>query len=183
MHKITAIILAAGKGKRIGKPKWQLPFENSTFLSTIIDRLSSAQINCIICVVSTLSKGNDTRIKYAINPKPEKGMMTSIYTAIHTLQPHKGYLIIPVDHPYVNTETYQKLADAFLKNPERVIRPIYKGKAGHPIIMPDSIAPQIPNADFPGGLKYFLIRAKAQCFDVEVDDPGILRNINTPEDL
>jgi len=183
MHNITAIILAAGKGKRMGTPKWQLPFNDSTFLSTIIDNLFAAHIECIICILSRSFKGNDPRIQYAINPKPEKGMITSIYTGIHSTTPHKGYLIIPVDHPYIKKETYTKLVEVFEKNTDSVIRPTYHGKIGHPLIIPEKIAPLIPNADFPGGLQYFLIRTKAECIDVEVDDPGILKNINTPEDL
>lgn len=90
------------------------------------------------------------------------------------------YLIFPVDFPYVRASTVQALAKASATHPTAIIRPSHQGRTGHPIIIPAS---QDWHMDLPrAGLAALIHHSGLDILDLELDDPGILRNINHPGD-
>ncbi|MCD8480847.1 MAG: hypothetical protein LRZ88_11985, partial [Candidatus Cloacimonetes bacterium] len=64
---------------------------------------------------------------------------------------------------------------------DTIIKPSYKGRSGHPIIIPSSLDLSID--DDGEGLKGVIQKAALPICYVEVEDFGILRNINRPDDL
>jgi CTP:molybdopterin cytidylyltransferase MocA len=109
MSDLTAIILAAGKGSRIGAAKWQLLYQGKTFLDTIVTKLSACGILDILCVVQSTSIPDCNRVKLIINPEPEQEMLSSIYYGVKGAPLSKAYLIFPVDFPLVSKETINSL--------------------------------------------------------------------------
>jgi CTP:molybdopterin cytidylyltransferase MocA len=181
---VTAIILAAGKGSRIGCPKWQLKHGNETFLSSIINKLICANIQSIVCVINANSiPPTNGHITFTINPHPEHEMISSIYYGIQTYKNSDGYLIMPVDYPYIKATTINKLCAAFAQHHTKVIKPTLQNKSGHPIIIPHKLAQLIPNSDIQGGLRQFLLAHNASFLNISVQDSGILKNINLAADL
>ena len=71
-----------------------------------------------------------------VNPRPELGMFSSIQLGVAASAGCSGLLIVPVDHPFVAVSTYLLLAQAFLQNPDAIIKPACDGRSGHPIIIP-----------------------------------------------
>lgn len=185
MQKLATIILAAGRGSRIGKPKWQLIHSGKSFLEIIVDKIieSNYDKNIIICVASADSIPNEPRVKIAINPDPGKGMISSVYYGVQANPDALGYLLIPVDHPFVAIETFTKLKNVFLKYPDCIVCPTYEGRKGHPIIVPNNLAAKITTKNFLGSLRDFLISQGAKLKCVAVNDANILKNINTQQDL
>ena len=181
--KIGIFILAAGQGKRIGMPKWQLLHNGKTFLEIIVEKSSRAKIDNIFCLYRQDSKPNISGIKYILNKTPENGMFSSIYYASKNISDIDGVLIWPVDHPFVDKNTVVKLIDKFTKNPKFSIKPEYEGDGGHPIILPSNILKKIKTADYSGGLRGFLNDSNTEILRLNVEDSNILRNVNTPNDL
>lgn len=187
---ISAIILAAGKGSRIGRPKWQLMHGGETFLEIIAAKVALALPNAeIICVVSESSvppSDDVSRIKIVINPNPDHGMFSSIYWGIKAAAKSAGYLLMPVDHPFVLTDTLRTLAENFFSNPDCVICPTYNEHRGHPIIIPGFLAEKIKEDDLPFStitLRNFLHGHQAKFCYVNVNDKAVLCNVNTASDL
>ena len=182
--KIACIILAAGKGRRFGMPKWQAKYSGKTFLEIIIEKVTNAGITDIACVIRNDSIPDVQNIKYAVNPDPERGMFSSLLYGINIFPKKQGYIIIPVDHPFFKKKTLQELYKVFetMEN-DTVVRPIYKKRAGHPIIIPGLFARNIPEGDYAGGLKKFIDDSNILVHNIVVDDQGVLRNINTVKDL
>ena len=179
MATVAAIILAAGKGSRIGGPKWQLACGDKTFLDTIVDSLAQAGVQKIACVVDSHSMPvPDPRTTLVINPAPEKGMFSSVYCGVLTFTDVEGYLIMPVDHPLVQVVTIQELLAAFADNPEKIVRPVHNNKAGHPVIIPRTAVSNIMDAELDGNFKQFLQDQNPEIHDVVVADSGVLNNIN-----
>jgi molybdenum cofactor cytidylyltransferase len=194
MTKLTAIILAAGKGTRIGAPKWQLLYQGKTFLDNIIAKLLANNIIDIACVVNSASIPEakySANVRIVINTQSELGMFSSIICGVKAFPDSDGYLIFPVDHPGVTSATIAQLHEAFTLHHDKVILPIYQGKAGHPIIMGSSldngqrVGCPLSRLDplASGNLKQFLLEQHAEFYRLPVDDAGILLNINTPKDL
>jgi molybdenum cofactor cytidylyltransferase len=182
---VAAIILAAGKGSRMGQPKLLLQWDGKPFRQRILDAIQPLELFRVITVVSpdliSHLKGETGSI--AVNPTPELGMLSSLRMGIAAAPDADGYLLIPVDHPFVRTETYRTLLDAYHENPLCIVKPVYQGRGGHPVIVPHDVARQIPERDVEGGLNAILRMSGAQEMRVLVEDAGILRNINVPDDL
>lgn len=165
--ELTAIIAAAGKGERFGGPKAEAVLENSTFLDRVRTTLGAAGVSEVY-----VAQGIDTPDMLATLRHAVRELASPLIT---------GYLIIPVDHPFVRPETVTSLCAAWSSNPDAVYRPSYQGRSGHPVIIPAWLD---LNADAGGQGLAGIIRAQAcSVIDVPVDDPEILRNVNYPKDL
>ncbi|MCF7791390.1 MAG: NTP transferase domain-containing protein [Victivallales bacterium] len=181
--KISALILAAGKGSRIGLPKWKLEYNGISFLNIIKNSLKKNGINCIYCTYRTNSKPDISEIYYLENKEPELGMFSSVYYGTREVSSTDGILIWPVDHPFVEENTVTVLFEKFIKNPDKVIKPIFEKAGGHPIILPWKLIEKIKFRDYNGGLRQFINDSGTDILKVPLADPNILKNINTKTDL
>ena len=168
-------------------PKALLSIDGKSALSLIIENLRACNLHSTVVVVSRgiLEKARcfEKNAKIAVNPYPERGMLSSVKIGISTSPEMDGYLIMPVDHPYVKPETYAQLIAQFRKKSDAVIKPVFNSISGHPIIIPKGIFKKIPDGDVPGGLNAIIKSSDAEIIEIPVDDNGILRNINYPQDM
>jgi|GEM_PF-199862 len=185
MNSITAVILAAGEGKRIGLPKWSLTVDGKTFLSIIIEKIISIGIKNIVCVLKDNIIPLNYNVVTVMNNTNSSSMFSSIYHGLKIALTTKslGYLIYPVDHPFVKINIIDRLCREFLQHSTKVICPCYKNEIGHPIIIPLCLAQKINFQDYDGGLKHFIRDQNAIIYTVNTFDYGILQNINTKEDI
>jgi molybdenum cofactor cytidylyltransferase len=89
----------------------------------------------------------------------------------------------PGDHPEVATSTLDTLTHCSSECPDRTIIPEYAGRGGHPIIIPPNIAALLVEAECPAGLGQFWLDHPEFCHRVPIDDPSVVRDIDTPADL
>lgn len=86
----------------------------------------------------------------------------------------------PVDHPNVEASTLRALISALMHHD--AARPVYRGRGGHPPLIARSLFARLAAcADIDGGARAVL--AAADTIDIPVDDPGCVRDIDTPADL
>lgn len=166
--KITAIILASGKGKRFGLPKAGISFKGKSFIEQIRDILTDAGVEDIF------------EARYENTPD----MLATLRMAVSELkskQENSGYLVFPVDFPFVGANTIQKLVEEHNQNPLAVILPVFNNHRGHPVLIPSKL--NLDAEDNNRGLKYIIQTCALPVLDIPVDDSGILKNINTIEDL
>ena len=164
---IIAIIPASGKGSRFGSPKAEALLEGKTFAETIIETLKAAGLRSI-----HLASYADT-----------DDMLATLRRARRELKDSgaAGYLIFPVDFPFVTADSVLRMIACFRKMPDKVVRPLHKGKPGHPVIIPAALDLEQP--DNGKGLRGIIQASAMTIHDLDVNDPGILRNINTPKDM
>jgi molybdenum cofactor cytidylyltransferase len=184
---VSALILAAGKGSRIGKPKLMLESGGKSFLNIIADKIKSTGIEKIICVVSEnclqWALENVPGIEYAVNLNPEDGMISSVYYGMKKIGKCDGVMITPVDHPFVEEETYKILIGEFCKNEKIIIKPKYKDKSGHPVILPFNLINTVNEKHFATGLDEIIRKSRYKQVYVEINDSSVLKNVNTIKDL
>ena len=91
-------------------------------------------------------------------------------------------MVWPVDQPLVEIETARKIVEAYLSNNQALTIPVYQSQKGHPVIY-DRIAMDaalaLPSHQTGKDLQRIF---SAQTTFVEVDDPGVVIDIDTPED-
>jgi len=182
MEQVIAIILASGKGTRFGMPKAEAGYNGVSFLERISTTLQEAGILHV-----HIAQGYDTpdmlsTLKQAV-AELEKGWIPASAGTTSSSKPpyYSGYLIFPVDFPFVSSETVKKLIEAHDKQPDAVIRPCYYGFSGHPIIIPATL--DIYTDDHGKGLKGVILFSGKPVNDIQVYDEGIHKNINYQKDL
>jgi CTP:molybdopterin cytidylyltransferase MocA len=136
-------------------------------------------------VVATLPPGSlDPGIDgLAVVVLPEAGldMFGSLRIGLGRFPEVSGWrkvAILPVDHPLVRPEAVKILAGT----DGRGVIPSFKGKHGHPICLDRDVVSAISRGELTGPTLREILRTIG-AVDVEVDDPGVVANCNTPAAL
>lgn len=186
---LASLILAAGHGKRIQSigEKPFLQYQNTSFIEIAYRKCRSLQLSPIIIITNNTyyKKLNDLfeDVKIVLNTQPELGMISSIHCGLRELD-HisvSGFLLLPIDFPLVKLTTYQALAAAHRKKTDFVLIPQYGNRRGHPVIFPHRFFEELADVPLDIGARWVIQNNPGNVFAVDVDDEGILININTPE--
>lgn len=189
MNKITAIILAGGKSSRMNGPfKPLLPIGGMPALERSIRMFRSAGVEEIICVtghnsdrLSGLLRG--LAVQEVFNPLHGKGMFSSVRAGVAALDPAScAFFILPVDIPLVRTATVRRLCQAWIPGSKSVLYPVFKGRRGHPPLVPAEYGRDIVAWKGRGGLRGFLARHEKDARQIPVADAHMLMDMDTMED-
>ncbi len=137
---ISALLLAAGESKRMGRQKLLLPFGTSTIIEQTIDNLLNSRVDEIIVVVGYGAQELVTKIgrkplKIAVNPHYQQGMSTSIIAGLNLIDNNaKAVMIALADQPGISSKIIDKLIEEFRQDNKGIAIPVYQGNRGHPVI-------------------------------------------------
>jgi molybdenum cofactor cytidylyltransferase len=188
-EKIAGIILAAGEGRRFGECKATAKLNAETFLEVIAGRLKDIGCEPVIVIGgrypdTIIVEAARLKIAYAINTEWEKGQFSSLKAGLSSINCDIcGTFITLVDHPFVTPETYRLMKEAFAKFPKRIVIPVYDYKRGHPILIPAEIIRQIIESPEETNLRDIIKNHESMVIQFRCEDPGVLKDIDTKEDL
>lgn len=183
-----AVILAAGSSRRMGNPKLLLPYGRSTILETALDNILQSCIGHAMIVLGPDHKA----IRKALGQKPvqfchnrdhEKGMLSSVICGIRALPPDaRSALIFPGDQPGIPPPVINRVVQAYEEELYGIVIPVHDRRRGHPLLMDMKYRKTLEQLDPEEGLRSLRHRFPGDVLEVEVDEPGILVDIDTPED-
>ena len=181
---ISAIVLAAGKSERMGRPKALLEFRGRTFLENILDAISRSSIAHTSIVVGHHRHEIENALRgfsMVFNPDYEKGMVTSLQTGIRSLPPDSiGAFLFLVDHPVVEAETIESIIPNAAR--DRIVQPTFRGRRGHPVFLGKDILNEILRLPSSQGADVVVRRDPGRIIEIPVNAPGILIDVDTPEE-
>jgi molybdenum cofactor cytidylyltransferase len=176
----AGLILAAGESRRMGTAKGLLDYRGETF----VDRL--ARIFALYCdpVIVVLGAGADeirgrlTRPAHiVINESWHTGQTGSMQCGLRAVPPGPdGVLFTLVDHPNVRSSTVAQLTS----QEAAVALPRYAGRRGHPLYFSRELAAEFLALDPASSARTVLQRHAAEIRYADVDDPGILDDVDDP---
>ena len=179
----AGLILAAGESRRMGFPKALLPYRDETFLDRLAG-LFAARCSPIIVVLGAEAErvraGVLSSATYVVNPDWARGQTTSMQCGLGAVPPEAdGVLFTLVDHPAILSATI----DALLAGPSAALVrvPQYHGRRGHPIWFSRAIIPEFLALAETGAARDVVHAHAAETDFLDVDDPGILADIDDPE--
>jgi molybdenum cofactor cytidylyltransferase len=180
---IAAIILSAGKSERMGSPKALLQYRGQSFLETILAAISSAHLAPAIVVAGhhydVISKAFPD-VQIVFNPDYNLGMSTSVQAGIRALpEGLTGAAIFLVDHPMVDRQTIDVLVARLA--PGHIVVPVHEGRRGHPVVFSADLFDEILALPPDQGLNTVVRRQQERVVEVFVENAGVLRDIDTPE--
>ena len=194
---IAAIILAAGESRRMGFPKALLPYpgadgSETTFLGHLLDVMNRSRAEPIVVVLghegerirSSLSPTSWGRARPVLNERYREGMLTSIVSGLEAVEnsPAEGCLVLPVDHPDVTPEIVDLLIGRYEQTPGPILLPVFQGRRGHPVLFSRAVFDEIRRAPESVGARQVVWDHQGDLLEVEVQDPGIGRDVDTPGD-
>ncbi len=186
----TAIILAAGASKRLGKDKLLVELGGVPMLQrTVSCYTKSVKVGDVLVVVGPGQKQNwawlsSLRVHLVENPDPSKGMISSIRAGLDSAwAKNRDFLIAPADVPFVPSEVIDKLVVDFRTRSPEILIPTYKGLGGHPGIFSASLRDDFYMHGDTSGAKEVLLRHRAKTTRIAVFDSDICFDVDTEEDV
>jgi molybdenum cofactor cytidylyltransferase len=191
---IPAIVLAAGRSSRMGRPKALLPIGSSgeTFLTHIIRGLRDGGVQRTIVVIGgdaaavrTALPPDDDSLSIVENPNYEHGQLSSLLVGLSAAEDDdvEAVMVTLVDLPLISAATVQAVIEAYRKSSDApLVRPRRGSRHGHPVIFSRRLFGELRNADPSTGAKPVVHAHAAEEVNVDVADDGAFTDIDTPED-
>jgi molybdenum cofactor cytidylyltransferase len=189
---VPAVVLAAGKSSRMGRSKATLPLAGGeTFLSRVIRTLQEAGVEDVVVVVGhdpeailQSLESSPLMCRLVVNPAYESGQLSSVLTGLGAIDRPgvSAMLLTLVDVPLASSATVRALLERHRAERPPIVRPVSRGRHGHPIVLDRAMFSLLRSADPSLGIKP-IVRAHVSAIgDLEVDDEGSFTDIDTPEE-
>jgi molybdenum cofactor cytidylyltransferase len=186
---IPAIVLAAGKSTRMGRPKATLPLgDGETFLSHIVRTCREAEINDVIVVVgheadavraSVATRG--VTVRFVENPDYESGQFSSLVAGLRAVDRPgvSAVLVTLVDVPLVTADTVRTVVERYIRTRAPIVRPTRGNEHGHPVLIDRSVFDELRHADPAAGAKPIVRAHASPVGDIAIEDAGAFLDIDT----
>lgn len=185
--KLTAIVLAAGSSRRMGTDKLSLKVHGERVLYRSLSSLvCSARIDDVVLVVQPgfIWPDGPAACRLVTNPDFETGMGSSLAVGVSAAPADAdAYLIALGDMPNLSISTLHSLIDIFSTTGKGIVRPIFQGCAGHPVIIDRRYREQLLALTGDIGAREVLQEHSDDVYQFPVDDPGVVHDIDRPDDL
>jgi molybdenum cofactor cytidylyltransferase len=187
VHDVAAVILAAGRSKRMGAFKPLLPFGKQTVIESCIAYLCEGGVDTIVVVLGHRAEEIRERVSHldvvcVINPAPESEMNASVAVGVRALPATaKATLIALADHPAVPSDIVSTLIGAW-QNGASLVIPSWQNRGGHPVLVDLRYRAELENLDPNRGLRALFDAHQDELKRVPVESPYVARDMDTWDD-
>ncbi|MBL4680954.1 MAG: nucleotidyltransferase family protein [Pseudomonadales bacterium] len=191
---IGGIILAAGSSRRFGddKRKSTMP-SGQAMLEESIHKAISALDKVVVVLrfgdreyAKELEASIDnSNVSFLCAPDSAQGMAHSLANAIHQVKEWEAAIVFLGDMPFVQAETIDSIMGEyqFRKGNSPIVLPTKEGERGHPVLFCQDYFDEIQALRGDRGARVVVDAHPDNVFTIEVLDPGVIRDIDTPADL
>ena len=190
---ISAIILAAGESKRMGQQKLLMSWGKVSVIQHVISVFAKAGVDEIVVVTGSHREEVEANLSQLKKDYPVRSlfnedfatgdMLSSIQCGLHALtpKPEDAALIALGDQPQVREGSVRRVCEMFKETGSPLVVPSYHMRRGHPWLVERSLWGEILALRNPQTPRDFLNARADQIKYVEVDDDGVLADLDTPE--
>ena len=182
------VILAGGRSRRMGTSKSTLGVDDTTFIASAVRALREGGCRDVVAVIGPGGGDAGTAASQAgarvvMNPAEDSEQIDSLRLALRNLSPGaEAVVVLPVDHPLVTSSTVARVLEAWTASRQPIARASHGTKPGHPTLFAAALFEELLEGDVPEGARSVIATHAADVLDVAVDDPGVIADIDTPED-
>lgn len=199
--RIAGGVLAGGASRRMGgRPKALLPWPPTAPAGTFLDAILRKYAEVGIAPVAVVTGAHHHDIVQAhvapagtsvvFNPAHAAGQVTSLWRLLdwaEALPDTADWLAVTlVDMPAFRPQTLASLCDVVRGDARQalVVRPALGSRHGHPVLWHREAWPRLRQAPLESGARHVVhaLVAEGRVREVPVDDPGVVHDIDTPED-
>lgn len=195
---IAAIVPAAGRSGRMGRPKLLLKHDGRSILDVVVGALLQGGAAPVVVVVPPETEPEGPTLAHealragaavvapAIRPTE---MRDSIEVGLSALAAQPGsppgaVLIAPADNPGITPELVRRVIGLRRAASESIIIPSFEGRRGHPILVPWETAARIRDLPPDVGVNVLVAgeTAAGRVVEIELSESSALADLDTPED-
>ena len=187
VNDVAAIILAAGRSRRMGAFKPLLPFGHQTVIESCVTNIRAAGIEEIVVVVGHRAEYirqilNSAEVNFVTNRDPDAEMSVSIALGVDAISPSaRALLITPVDHPAVPPFIIGSMIESWRRGAQ-LIQPRFHEKGGHPVLIDLTYRNELMNLSSEAGLRSFFAHHRQEVLRLSVDSPFVAQDMDTWDD-
>ena len=188
---IKAILLAAGRSKRLGiENKLLKIYKKKPLITFSLESLNKSKVNKIIIVLGFQNKEvkkvikKNKKIIFITNKNYKKGMASSIKNGLKKVsKKDKGFIIVQSDMPFIKTTDVNKIYDSIKKNKDLVHALKFKNKVGNPIGFDISVLKKFKKIKGDIGAKFMVKRLKKNTNFIKVTNIKTFRDFDKRSDF
>ncbi len=198
---IWAVVLAAGESRRMGTQKLLLPFGDTTVVGAVVRTAADSCAEGVLVVLGAdrervraeLEPGREpdrgagpagtAAIAFTVNEDYPSGMLSSIQAGFRALPPDAEAAVVMLgDQPFLPSRVVDAVIAAYRESGKGIVIPAFRGRRGHPVLVDIKYRDEVLALDPADGLRQLMRAHSGDIQEVDVDDAGILRDLDTPED-
>lgn len=183
-HQVSAVLLAAGSSKRMGRQKQLLPLGERTVIEQCVSTIIDSGVRDVVVVLGPDADDISNAIRLlpvrtVLNDQPESEMAESMRAGLKAVLPEAtGVLVCLADHPLVTAKTMKGLIALHVTYPDSVIIPSFNRRRGHPTLFPKGAL----QGTAAGSLRDVIDAHASTIVYLDTEDEGILLDMDTLQD-
>lgn len=187
--RVEGILLAAGESRRMGYPKPLLEIDGKTFIEKIAATMLAVVPRLVVVLGAHADRirpaiPHDGRIEIALNPNYSRGQLSSLKIGLGAIQmDSEGVIVHLADHPMVLVESFRAIVDSYERTRKPIVIARSTGRRGHPVLFDRSVFAELRSAPEGEGARHVVNADASRVQYVDLDDPGINLDLDTPADL
>jgi molybdenum cofactor cytidylyltransferase len=189
-----ALIPAAGKSTRMGRPKLALPLRGRTILELVVETIRRAGVEHVLVVVGPhvpelKPLAERARAQVLLLAEETSDMRATIERGLAWLEerfhprPEDHWLLVPADHPTLHEAVIPRLVAAREESPSRsIVVPTFQGKRGHPVLIDWAHVARLRAFPVGAGVNAYLRERASETVEVPVNTATVLCDLDEPRD-
>lgn len=191
----VAVVPAAGRSARMGRPKLTLPWNDATIIQTVLGAWRASRVERIVVVVhpddddlAALCTGDRTTVVRPAVPPPDMkaSVLCALQAAYSERSPAAGdvWLLAPADLPTLAPAVIDALLAAHDPRQPAILAPVHQGRRGHPVLFPAAALAEVERLGPNEGVNRLLqrlplreIAAGREALPADVDTPADYRRL------
>lgn len=191
---IAAVVPAAGRSARMGRPKLLMDVQGQTLIRRVVTALLDGGADRVVVVppvdlpeapavaAEATAAGAEVLIPEA--QPAEMRDSVELGLAVLDIDPRPSLVVLtPGDVPGLAPGLVAQLLEAAAANPGRIVIPAHEGHRGHPIVLPWDLAVRVRDLPDDAGVNRLAEDHRDVVLEVPVPAPGEIEDVDTPEDL
>ena len=187
MPGTVGVLLAAGASARFGADKLLHRLDDG---KTVAVTAAGHLLKTLPFSIAVVRPGDevlaallrDAGLHIVACPLAVRGMGHSLACGVAASPEADAWVIALADMPYISPDSLHRIV-AGLHTGAAMVAPYYAGHRGHPVAFDHSFHDGLLNLEGDAGARRLVERHSDKLYRIDVDDPGILQDIDTPADL
>ncbi len=189
--QIVGILLAAGRGTRFGGDKLLARLASGDVAGETVGVVALRHLRLAVADVIAVVRDDDRALAAELGANgarivrcanADDGMGASLACGVRATAGAKGWLVALADMPWIASETITRVAAA-VADGAPVAAPFHRGERGHPVGFGASCYAALAALSGDEGAKAIIVAQRDRVVRIEVDDAGIMRDVDTQGDL
>jgi molybdenum cofactor cytidylyltransferase len=186
--QVAAVVLAAGGASRMGELKQLLPVGGQPMVRRATEAVCAAGLAQVVVVVGAQAEAVTAALAglpldVVVNEAWAEGLSSSLRAGLGALRPEiQATLVILADQPALTPGLLRTLVDRYRATGAPLVVPFFQGRRGNPVLVDRRLFAEMQTIKGDRGARVLLARYQDALERVEIDDPAVVNDVDTPEE-